>query len=636
MDKNSIIGFFLIAAVLVGFYFINKPSEEEIAEQQRITDSILVAQDSIRQLEQLQAAVQDSITTEAIASNDTIEQDTSAQVILTNLPQEFMPFTKGSDERISLENEVLKVKISPKGGRITFVELKNYKTYSGQPLVLFDEEDQEFSYHFSASNQIVSSSDLYFEVGDEGIQTTDEGEHIVSLYLKLNDQQYIEHRFSLAENTYMMDFQINMVGFDKIIPRTIKYIDLDWNTKTRYLERKNKKNTRIIGSNPTVYFRYTDDKPDRLNDSKDEVKDLDGQVQWVAFKQHFFNQTLIAKENFIRGNVSSATIGDENHQKELSATLSFGFEHQPTQSYNLSIYYGPNHYQTLKKFDLELEEQIFLGRNILRLVNVGIVIPVFNFLNKFISNYGIIILLLTIFIKMLLLPLTYRSYLSTAKMRLLKPELDVLKEKVGKDNAKMQQEQMKLYRQAGVSPMGGCLPMLLQMPILIALFRFFPSSIELRQESFLWAHDLSTYDSIWTFGSVPIIERIYGDHVSLFTLLMTISTLIYTRMNSQMMGTGGSDGMAKQMKVLQYVMPIMFLGFFNNYSAGLSYYYFLANIITFGQQFLFKQFVNENKLRARIEANKKKKSTKPKSKWQKRLEEMQKQQRQQAANQKRR
>jgi YidC/Oxa1 family membrane protein insertase len=234
---------------------------------------------------------------------------------------------------------------------------------------------------------------------------------------------------------------------------------------------------------------------------------------------------------------------------------------------------------------------------------------------------------------MILLPLTYKSYLSTAKMRLLKPELDILKEKVGKDQAKMQQEQMKLYRQAGVSPMGGCLPMLLQMPILIALFRFFPSSIELRQESFLWAHDLSTYDSIWTFGYVPLLDKIYGDHVSLFTVLMTISTLIYTRMNSQMMG-GGNDAMGKQMKIIQYVMPIMFLGFFNNYSAGLSYYYFLANIITFGQQYLFKQFVNEDKLRKKIEMNKKKKTGKGKSKWQQRLEDMQKQQRQ--ANQKKR
>ena len=303
--------------------------------------------------------------------------------------------------------------------------------------------------------------------------------------------------------------------------------------------------------------------------------------------------------------------------------MSLPYQGKAIEEYNLSFYYGPNHFKTLNKYDMELEKQIFLGKNILRLINTGVVIPVFNMLSKSIANFGIIILLLTVIIKMLLLPLTYRSYLSTAKMKLLKPEIDAIKEKVGKDAAKMQTETMKLYRQAGVSPLGGCLPMLLQMPILIALFRFFPSSIELRQEAFLWATDLSTYDSIWDFPngfSIPF----YGDHVSLFTLLMTVSTILYTRMNSKMMAS--NDAMAKQMQILQYIMPIMFLGFFNNYSAGLSYYYFLANITTFGQQYLFKFFVNEDKLRQKIEDNKKKRAG-SKSKWQQRLENMQKQQR---------
>lgn len=630
MDRNSILGFFLIAAVLLGFYFINKPSQEEIAETQRIADSILIAQDSLKRLSEIQAVGLDTAT---ISDYDTnrIEDDKADDIIV---PLEFEKFLSGSDELVTLENNLLKIKLSPKGGRVAHVELKKYKTYLGKPLILFEGDEQEFGYQFSASNKIVNTSDLYFEVDNYSSVVTTDDAASVTLVLKLDDHQYIEHKFSLNEDSYMLDFQINMIGLDQIIPRTIKYIDLSWNTKTRYLERKITKTSRIIGSNPTVYYRYENEKPGRLNDAKDETEDLDGKIQWVAFKQHFFTQTLISKSNFIRGRVESETMEDENYGKKLDATLSFAFDHTPSQTYDLNFYYGPNHYKTLKKIGLELEEQIFLGRNILRLVNVGIVIPVFNLLSRFINNYGIIILFLTLIIKIILLPLTYKSYLSTAKMRLLKPELDVIKEKVGKDKAKLQQEQMKLYRQAGVSPMGGCLPMLLQMPILIALFRFFPSSIELRQEHFLWAHDLSTYDSIWTFGYVPIINKFYGDHVSLFTVLMTISTLIYTRMNSQMMG-GGNDAMAKQMKVIQYVMPIMFLGFFNNYSAGLSYYYFLANMITFGQQYLFKQFIDEDKLRKKIELNKKKKSGKGKSKWQQRLEDMQKQQRKQAGQKRR-
>ncbi|MBT5992743.1 MAG: membrane protein insertase YidC [Bacteroidetes bacterium] len=629
MDRNSILGFLLIAAVLLGFYFINKPNEQELAEKQRISDSTFVVQDSIRKQAIVQAAIADTGTQIQSISDTSSFQE----AVVLNVPAEFEKFTEGSDDFIVLESNWLKVKIAPKGGRVVYAELKEYTTYEGAPLILFDEGDQEFGYKFSASNKIVNTSDLYFEVDQNATAMSTEAGSTVSMKMKLNEHQYIEHKFSLVDDSYMLDFQINLVGFDQVIPRTIKYIDLNWNTKTLFLERKAKKNSRIVGSNPTVYYRYENEKPGRLNDTKDGSENLDGKVQWVAFKQHFFNQTLISKTNFLRGHIESETIEDEKHQKRLDATLSFAFEHIPVQTYDLNFFYGPNHYKTLKAYNLEMEEQIFLGRNILRWVNVGVVIPVFNFLSKYIANYGIIILLLTLIIKMILLPLTYKSYLSTAKMRLLKPELDILKEKVGKDQAKMQQEQMKLYRQAGVSPMGGCLPMLLQMPILIALFRFFPSSIELRQESFLWAHDLSTYDSIWTFGYVPLLDKIYGDHVSLFTVLMTISTLIYTRMNSQMMG-GGNDAMGKQMKIIQYVMPIMFLGFFNNYSAGLSYYYFLANIITFGQQYLFKQFVNEDKLRKKIEMNKKKKTGKGKSKWQQRLEDMQKQQRQ--ANQKKR
>ena len=304
----------------------------------------------------------------------------------------------------------------------------------------------------------------------------------------------------------------------------------------------------------------------------------------------------------------------------MSAKLTVQFNHLDKERFNTQMYLGPLSYKGLSAYNLDLEKQIPLGWSffLLAWINRFIIIPVFDFLSTFISNYGLIILILTIFIKLITLPFTYKSYLSTAKMRILKPELDEIKAKAGGDATKSQEETMKLYKKAGVSPFGGCIPMLLQFPILIAMFRFFPSSIELRQQGFLWAHDLSTYDSIY---SLPFTIPAYGSHVSLFTILMTISTILYTRMNNSM------TPQQAELKWMSYIMPIFFLGFFNNYAAGLSYYYFLSNVITFGQQYIFRKLIDEKKLIARIEENKKKTGNNvKKSKWQQRLEDIQKQQ----------
>jgi YidC/Oxa1 family membrane protein insertase len=291
---------------------------------------------------------------------------------------------------------------------------------------------------------------------------------------------------------------------------------------------------------------------------------------------------------------------------------------------DFQFFFGPNKYSLLKSMDLGLEKQVPLGWGIFGWVNKYIVIQVFGWLDSFHLGYGLIIFLLTIVIKLILMPFTYKSYLSTAKMRVLKPEIDEMKAKYEKEPQKQQAEQMKLFQKAGVNPLGGCLPLLLQLPILIALFNFFPASIELRQQAFLWADDLSTYDSIWTFGYVPLINTIYGDHVSLFTILMTISTLVYTRLNNQISGVTG------QMKVLSYIMPLMFLGIMNNYSAALSYYYFLANMITFAQQWIIRRFVDDDAIHRKIQENKKKPVKK--SRFAAKLEELSKsaQQQQQA------
>jgi len=617
MDRNSLIGFAIITAILVGFYFINKPSQSEIEAQKRAQDSVIAIQDSVKKISEQAQKVQ-------TLSADSIPQTEKTAEIKT-LPDEFARFSDGNYQLVTVENDLLKLKISPKGAKVVYIELKKYKTFDGRPLVLRDSNDGNFGYQFSYQNQILNSEDLIFAVKNGNFAVTQNDSTSVVFEIVIDSTRILRHIYSIKGNDYKIGLSISMQGFDKVIPVSVSYIDLYWTTKIRQTERF-AGNQKMMGTAPTIFYKYADEKPDKISETKNVSKDISGKIQWLAFQQHFFSQTMINRSHFIRGMVKSEILENQlSYLKKMEATVSLPFTHKPLEEYNLEFYYGPNHFATLKKYDLKLENQISLGKGIIRVINVGVVIPTFNFLSKFMGNFGVIILLLTIIIKIVLLPLTYRSYLSTAKMRILKPEIDAIKEKVGKDAAKLQTETMKLYRNAGVSPLGGCLPMLLQMPVLIALFRFFPSSIELRQEAFLWATDLSSYDSIWDFPngfSIPF----YGDHVSLFTLLMTISTLIYTRMNSKMMT--GNDAMAKQMQIIQYVMPIMFLGFFNNYSAGLSYYYFLANMLTFGQQYLFKLAINENKLRNKIEENKKKKASKPKSSWTQRLENLQKQQRQ--------
>ncbi|HXC04635.1 MAG TPA: membrane protein insertase YidC, partial [Bacteroidia bacterium] len=367
----------------------------------------------------------------------------------------------------------------------------------------------------------------------------------------------------------------------------------------------------------TVYYKFPDEDVSSLSESKDETKTLDGSsLKWVAFKQLFFTSVLIADNNWGRTKPSieiKINAADTLHVKTFAAHLTMPFGHKPSESFAMRFYFGPNHYNTLKQYNIDLERQIPLGWGIFRYLNKWLVIPIFNFLDGFNMSYGIIILILTIIIKVLIFPIAYKTYMSSAKMRVIKPEVDEINAKFKDgDPLKKQQATMALYRKAGINPMAGCIPVLLQMPILIALVNFFPAAIELRQHGFLWAPDLSTYDSILHLGfKIPL----YGDHVSLFALLMTGSTILYTWSNSQLMGQ--SDQLPG-MKWMMYLMPVMFLVFMNNYSSGLSYYYFLANMITFGQTFLMRRFVDEDAIHKKIQENK----LKPQktSSWQQRLE----------------
>jgi YidC/Oxa1 family membrane protein insertase len=408
-----------------------------------------------------------------------------------------------------------------------------------------------------------------------------------------------------------------------ILPSNAQDIALNWSMHTPSQEASVQNQQRTC----TVYYKFYDDDVDHLSTVKDEKKTLTSDISWVSFKQQFFSSILIANTKFSSPVVECAKNGNPKLVKNYGAQVYIPFGRSADESFGMSFYYGPNNYKLLKKYsegaNLDLNGEISLGWGIFGWVNKFIVIPIFDFLNGFNLNYGIVILILTLVLKSLLFPIAYRTYVSSAKMRVLKPEIDEISKKFPKteDAMKKQQATMALYKKAGVNPVAGCLPMLMQLPILYALISFFPASIELRQQHFLWAHDLSTYDSIYNFGfNVPF----YGDHISLFALLMTLSQYLYLSANQQLMGTGGTDQMAKTMKWMMYITPVMILGFLNSYSAGLSYYYFLANLITFGQTFLARRFINEKELHRKMQENK----AKPVkvSKFQKRLDDMVKQQ----------
>lgn len=597
MDKNSLIGLLLIMTILIGYAYLNQPTAEQLAENRRINDSINRAQiehemEAKSQLESLDTALE----------VQPVSRDTQALVM--QFGEAVASAFFGDAAQYTLENENLKVVLSSHGARIESAQLKEYRRADSakSDLILFDSEHARDYFVFFTKNASFKTADVFWNVHEQ----TDNS---VTFRLPFDADAYLELHYEIDEKGYGLNKKFHMVQMDKYIQpnSTLSfYRELEAPKQELKAETEREKST--------VYFRYTDEKPDYIGETKFKTEVLKAPTQWVSFKQQFFNTTLIYEPGFLRDSevTTEEPKNEEDNVKLFKAQLDLPFDNNSVERFAFRYYLGPNHFNSLRREGVELERVIPLGWSLFRWVNRYLVIPTFHFLNKYTSNYGIIILLLTLFIKLLLFPLVYKSYLSTAKMKLLKPELDQIKEKCKDDMGKIQMETMKLYKKAGVSPVGGCLPLLLQFPILIAMFSFFPASFELRQKSFLWADDLSRYDSIL---DLPFSIPFYGDHVSLFTLLMTVSTIIYTRMNNQLTAAG------PQMKVFSYLMPIMFLGFFNNYPAALSYYYFLANMITFGQQFIMKRFVNEDKLHEQIARNKKRPVKVKKSSFQKRLED---------------
>lgn len=599
LDKNAIIGLVLIVLIVIAFVYINQPSKEEQARQKKERDSVEMA--ALNQ--KVSPVKSDSGTADAglPAPKD------------SNALGQFTKLSSGVSKELVLENKDLRVVISTKGGRPVLVTLKKYqKADKRQPVTLLKGAQSRFDYSFPTNeNKIIQSDQLFFESDKNGVNASSHADSII-LISRISDQKYIQHIYTIQPTGFRIGASIRMVGLQDIIPANNNSLMLTWNNTPDKQERQ----VKAERDRTTIYYKTPGEIADNLSERKDEKEEIKTPVEWISFKQQYFNSTLLARTGFADGAMlETKTMGSDSLVKDLSASLYIPFSHKADERFDMGFFFGPNHYQTLEHEQIGLERIVYLGWGIFGYVNRFVVIPIFNFLDDYILSYGIIILLLTLIIKTVLFPLVYRSFKSTAKMRVLKPEVDQLKEKFGNDFQKQQTETMNLYRKAGVNPMGGCFPMLLQLPILFAMFQFFPSAFELRQQSFLWADDLSTFDSIWDFGVLPIINSIYGDHVSLFTLLMTVSSIIFTLMNNQMTGATG------QMKYIGLIMPVIFLGFFNNYAAGLTWYYFLSNLMTIIQQLVIRKFfIDEAALHASIQENKKKPVKK--SGFQQRLEEM--------------
>jgi len=597
MDRNSITGLVLIFVIIAGSFYLLQPSDEEIKRERQLQDSLARAR----------AGIENVVTPDTPAKR--------AEVLdSTLLRGPFGNAVVGEERIITLENEYIKASVSTKGGRIKSVELKDEQTYDGRPLVLFEGDDNKFGLFFTAGGKNIITNDLFFTSTGSNVQVTGQDSASVTFRLSYAADKHIDYIYSIKGGNHNLGFTIVTKGLQDIIAPTEKQLVLHWEAALTQKE----KDMSSERERSTLYYALAEGDVDHLSTTEDDEGELTGKVQWVSFKQHFFSNVLVAENGFSGGKVNVYTTPDPGIVKLFSADMRLDFNRQDVNTYPMHFFFGPNQYKVLRAHGYDLEKQIDMGWGPMKWINRFITIPVFTFLDSFHWSYGLVILILTVMLKLVLSPLTYRSYVSMAKMRVLKPEMDQIKEKVGDDNPTLlQQEYLKLYKQAGVNPLGGCIPLLLQMPFTIAFFFFFPNLFELRGESFLWVKDLSTYDSPITFPTIPIIGM---DHISLMCILMTVATLLSTWYNNSISGATG------QMKYIGYFMPLIFLFVLNSFPAGLNYYYLLSTVFTFGQQLVIRQMINDDKILAIIEANKKKPEAQKKSKFQQRMEEYMRQQ----------
>ena len=560
------------------------------------------------------------------------ENDSLKQVAITNQLGAFAKSAiNGAEGTLVLENEVVRLVINNKGGQIIEAQVKNYKTYDSLPLYLIKDKNASFNINFGTTdNRILNTKDLFFEPS-----VTKNGENqVVSMKLKVSDTQFLEYRYEMKPNEYMVDFAVRSQGLSNVI-NSSNPINLDWSLDGY----RHEKSMRTENTMYTYYYYKAEEEVDYINAGNSEVlNDLD----WVAYKQHFFTSNLLSDTPFTNATITST---DLVKNEDIDTVFTKRFELKTPLAltngelnYNMKWFYGPSDYNLLKTYEgTDLGESADLGWGIFGFLNRTIFYPVFNMLKGLLSNYGLIIILMTIVVRILMSPLVYKSYVSSAKMKVIRPELTALNEKYpGKENAmKRQQETMAIQRKAGVSMMSGCIPAILQMPIFFALFKFFPTNLDLRQESFLWANDLSSYDTIFT---LPFKIPFYGDHVSLFPILASIAIFFYMKMNQSQQANmqappqEGMPDMSKMMKYMIYFSPIMMLFFFNNYASSLSLYYFISNLLTIAIMLVIKNYViDEDKIHAQIEENKKK--PKKTSKFRQRIDAAMKQAQEQQAKQ---
>jgi YidC/Oxa1 family membrane protein insertase len=603
MDRNTIIGFVLLALLFFGYFYYSRQGQTAAEAQAKIEKA---KKDSIDALNKPKA---DTL----LAKTDSIRNDSARRTAAAGA---FVVASKGTEQLPVLENDLIKITFTNKGAQPRLVELKKYRSYDSTNVKLVNTTTgfDKLSYNVNTgNNQAGATTDFYFETGTATKNA--DGSQSLAFTIKDTAGQYITHTYTLKAGSYMLDLAIEMGGAANLL--TNSTMNIIWQNRTVQHEKDKhyeKQQSQIVWLQEGDY--------DYMNAMSSDNKEFTKPINWVSSKQQFFNTTLIAKNNFSNGKIevkasedSSATINSStaNLQVQVPAGNKVVVPFQ--------FYYGPNDYRILKASGMQMENIVNLGQGMFAFVkylNRWIVMPVFHFFSKFISSYGLVIALLTLFIRLLISPLTYRSYLSGAKMKALRPEIDALKKKHGSDQQAFGMEQMKLFRSAGVSPLGGCIPALLQIPIFFALYSFFNSSLELRGQGFLWAKDLSVYDSIFDFGNIPVISSLYGNHISLFTITAVITSFLISLYSMSMT----PDQNNPVLKYMPYFFPIILLGVFNRLPSALTWYYTVSNVVTLALQFVIQNYIiDHDKILAKLEENKKK--PKAKSKWQEKIEQMQ-------------
>ena len=620
MDKNTWVGFLLIAAIIVGFTMLNRPSKEQLAERQRVQDSIKLARmaelEAKRISDSLQYVAGNAVQAETISEE---QQQAHMQAAYGTFAQA----AQGEEQWVTLENEHLRLTLSTLGGRIQRAELPEYHASgdSVNPLCLFRADESTFGFTLiTANNRILQTSNLYFTP----VETAQKNKAILRLKTASPDA-WLDFVYELSDS-YMVHLSLEPHNMQSELAQNINSLELQWRQLIPQQEQGRKFEERYA----RLQYMLVGGDMEELSESKDDSEKESARVKWIGYKDQFFSTVLIADDAFSSSQFSSTLQSRHSgYIKQYTTHTSVPFDLTGKTYTGFRFYLGPNHYHTLKAYDedlprderLHLNKLVPLGWKIVSWINTALVIPMFDLFTSWGLHIGIVILLMTLVIKLIILPFVFVSYKSSAKMRVLRPQIDAINEKYPAE--KMQERQaatMQLYQQAGVSPMSGCLPMLFQFPVLMAMFWFLPTAIELRGKSLLWADDLSTYDAVFQWGfNLPLI----GDHLSLFCLLMTVCNIAYTYITMQSQAT---DPNMKFMKYMMYAMPLMFLFIFNDYAAGLSYYYLVSLFITILQTMIFRWSLDDEKMLREMEENKKKKAGKPKSGFMQRLEQMQREQ----------